>query len=149
MFTITEQDRQLARELVEWELKVKKVFGDVVPRRHPHLTTPAAEFIAASSLEQVLEERTNLLRYRYCKGVSSEHEVHVVVTALALQTARVEQGLEPLEIITHAAVKETVRKFVCVEIRVGSIQGPFSHDNSAGGNLTLPGYSYYSFYIGH
>jgi len=146
MFMITEQDRQLAQELVEWERKVKEAFGDIILKRHPILTTPAAEFIAASSLEQVLEERTTLLRLRYCRGVRPEHGVQVVFTALALQNARAEYGLE-LDAASHADVKETIRRFVSEEIWIGNIRGPFRHGAPASGNLTLPDYSYYSLYI--
>jgi hypothetical protein len=146
MFTITEQDRQLARRRAEWDREIEDAFGDVISRRHPLLNAPAAEFIAMSSLEQVLEEPTKLLRLRYCRGVRPEHGVKVVFTALALQNARTERGLELGE-ITLADVKDAVRRFVSEEIWVGNIRGPFRHGDLATGNLTLPGYSYYSLYL--
>ena len=146
MFTITEQDRRLAHKRADWERILEATFGDVISKRHPLLTTPVAEFIVDSSLECVLEERTKLLRLRYCKGTNSQIGVHVLVTSLAIWKACDELGVNRTK-MTHRVVLDVIRKFVSNEIRVEEVRGPLQHGNSTARGLTLPGYDYYSFYL--
>lgn len=141
MFTITQQDQEFRIGTMALDEILNKAF----PRHHPQIRRSGgytAEELAGMTLEEVLAERTELIRLKFSQNLpASQLCVGVIVSSAAVDEA-LKKTPPGRKFSTTGRVSYAVGLYANHEdFFVNQVRGP----NPGRGGITLPDHTYYDF----
>ena len=141
MFTVTDEDRKLRKEGQSWKVRCELGLSQDHGANYP---TPRGdsreEEILASSLKDILKERTELIRLRYRQD-REPNLVSVTISQRAIEEAMAEACMT---VMSERNVRRLIYSYISLDFGISTLLINFP---GTGRHLTMPGHNYTHFYL--